>query len=344
VDAGLDAMYKIPVSRFISFLFCILFLQFDLSFASTNDCREILKHPFLRDEKTLKQEIFGLADYLLKEFSEQKNLSSSKLFFLSPEQKQEFVLQNKNKIIENLHMQDTALEPIGKSSTYFYVSGGMSRLGRVATGLRKLGVNIYLDIELVDSPGIYMHDYKTIVLGLEDALYPNQMSFHLLHNAYHVLNYERSLFVPTIFDKSTFQTTREFALDDIIVLKKIITQMLGNQKVEKQNSLSPAGDGKNLGLRPAMVQLRELSKCTLRKKKDLLKVIQYLKQIEENPKILNDKEFFALFEAMGAEIVFDVHALELAESYPGSIKEKARESIKLIEEALSIAESSSFLK
>ena len=214
----------------------------------------------------------------------------------------------------------------------------------MATGLRKLGVNIYLDVELVDSSGIYMHDYKTIVLGLEDALYPNQMSFNLLHNVYHVLNYERSLFVPIIFDKSTFQTTREFALDEVIVLKKIITLMLGNHKLEKQNSLSPAGDGKSLGLRPALVQLKELSKCTLRKKKDLLKVIQYLKQIEEDPKILHDKEFFAFFETMGAEIIFDIHALELAESYPGSIQEKARASIKLIEEALSVAESSSFLK
>jgi hypothetical protein len=328
------------VFRFISFLFCVLFLQFELSYASTSYCREILKHPSLRDEKALKQEIFGLADDLLKEFSEQKNLASTKLFFLSPEQRKEFVLQNKNKIIENLYAQDTALEPIGKSNTYFYVSGGMSRLGRVASRLKKLGVNLYLDIEMVEPSGIYMYDYKTIVLGLEDALYPNQMSFHLLHNAYHVGNYERSLLVPIIYDNNNFQTTREFALDEVIVLAKEIAQMLRNPKLEKKNSQSPAGDGNNLGLRSATENLKELSKRTLRKKNELLKAIQYLKQIEENPKILSDKEFLSLFDELGPEIIFDLHAVELVDSYPGSIQEKARASIELIEKALILAQAS----
>ncbi|MEI7440774.1 MAG: hypothetical protein WCK43_03965 [bacterium] len=288
----------------------------------------------------MKEEIFGLGDALLTEFSEEKNLSSTKLFFLTTEQKKEFVLQNKNKIIQNLIKQETNLEPIGKSNTYFYVSGGMSRLGRVASGLKKLGVNLYLDIEMVEPSGIYMYDYKTIVLGLEDALYPNQMSFHLLHNAYHVRNYERSLLVPIIYDNNNFQTTREFALDEVIVLAKEIAQMLRNPKVEKQNSQSPAGDGRNLNLRSASENLKELSKRTLRKKNELLKVIQYLKQIEENPKILSDKEFLSLFDELGPEIIFDLHAVELVDSYPGSIQEKARASIELIEKALILAQAS----
>ena len=299
-----------------------------------------MKHPSLRDQKVLHKEIFGLGDALLKEFSEQKNLASTKLFFLTTEQKKEFVLQNKNKIIENLYIQDTALEPIAKSNTYFYVSGGMSRLGRVATGLKKLGVNLYLDLEMVEPSGIYIYDYKTIVLGLEDALYPNQFSFHLLHNAYHVRNYERSLLVPIIYDNNNFQTTREFALDEVIVLAKEIAQMLRNPKLEKQNSQSPAGDGTSLGLRSATGNLKELSKRTLRKKNELLKVIQYLKQIEENPKILSDKEFLSLFDELGPEIIVDLHAVELVDSYPGSIQEKARASIELIEKALIFAQAS----
>lgn len=299
-----------------------------------------MKHPSLRDQRVLHEEIFGLGDALLKEFSEQKNLASTKLFFLTTEQKKEFILQNKNKIIENLYIQDTALEPIGKSNTYFYVSGGMSRLGRVAAGLKKLGVNLYLDLEMVESSGIYMYDYKTVVLGLEDALYPNQFSFHLLHNVYHVRNYERSLLVPIIYDNNNFQTTREFALDEVIVLAKEIAQMLRNPKLEKQNSQSPAGDGTSLGLRSATENLKELSKRTLRKKNELLKVIQYLKQIEENPKILSDKEFLSMFDELGPEIIIDLHAVELVDSYPGSIQEKARASIELIEEALIFAQAS----
>jgi hypothetical protein len=320
-------------------LFWILLFSVERVFAESQNCRYILRHPSSRHETTLKRKIFFQGDGLLRDFFLKRDKNYPRFSFLSIEQKKEFVFHNKEKILLNLIDNETHLDPIGKSQTYFSVNGGNSRLGRFANSLKKVGVNVFLDFELVDSSAIYMHDYKTVVLGLEEALYPNQLSLNVLHVAQHVSHYERTLLIPVIFDKVSTKSFKGFSLDELLVYEKEISQMMRYEKIKFQNVHLRSQSSKNLRLRPALGIFRELSMRVLLKKYELLKVVNCLKEIEKDPDLLKNEEFLSQLEDLGPEIIIDVHAFELKESYPGSIQKKARGSIDLIEKAISISES-----
>ncbi len=317
----------------------VLIFSVQKVFAGSNSCRYILLHPSLRHEKTLKRNIFSQGDKLLREAFILDD-RFPRFSFLSVEQKKEFVFHHKEKILQNLISQETIVDPIGKSKSYFSVNGGNSRLGRFSSALKKMGVNVFLDFELVDSSALYMHDYKTVVLGLEEALYPNQLSLNLFHVAQHASHYERTLLLPIIFDKVSTKTFKGFSIDEILVYEKEISQMMRSEKIKLQNVHLRAQSSKNLRLRPALGIFRELSMRVLLKKYQLLKVVNYLKEVEKDPDLLKNKEFLSQFEELGPELIVDIHAFELRESYPGSIQVKARGSIDLIEKAINIAESS----
>jgi hypothetical protein len=327
--------------------------------AASSLCREILKSPSERNENAFKKEVFGFGDALLKEFFKHSDFA-----LLKQEQKEAFILQNKRKIIENLILQGTIIEPVGKTTAYV-VRGGESRLGRVATGLKKMGINVLVDVEALlkmNASGFYSPKRHMILLGLEDALYPNQISYNLLHEAMHASMDRKALFIPRIYDEVESKAYEDFSLDEVIVYSKQVLQMV-NKNIESQNSES-VGAGRNKNLLAAVKIFKELSLRTLHKKNELLKVVEYLKKVEEDPSILKGKAFSFAFEGLDPQIIlYKSGFMEYmpsqvteefmnsdpgirykvfqgdGESYAESLKRKAHASRVIIEEALYFAES-----
>ena len=166
------------VKKIIKILFCFFVFYNHLSASPTSvPCKEILKSPLERNKILLKKEIFEAGEGLLKEF-----FGHSRWRDLKKEQKQSFLSQNKEKIIQNVIQQGTVLEAVADSSS-FVVRGGTSRFARMATGLKKLGITTVLDMEALlqmRASGYYSPKKHTILLGLEDALYPNQLSYNYM--------------------------------------------------------------------------------------------------------------------------------------------------------------------
>jgi hypothetical protein len=364
LDAAHNAVYNSPLfvnhgKRFFSFIFSLLALHSVVVSAASSLCREILKSPFERNEVPFKKEVFDFGDALLNNFFKHTDFA-----LLKQEQKEAFVLQNKRKIIENLILQGAIIEPVGKTTAYV-VRGGESRLGRIAAGLKRIEVIVLVDIETLlkmNASGFYSPKRHMILLGLEDALYPNQISYNLLHEAMHASIDHKALFIPRIYDEVESKTYEDFSLDEVIVYSKQVLQMV-NKKVESQNSES-VGAGRNKNLLAAVKIFKELSLRTLHKKNELLKVIDFLKKVEENPSILKGKAFSFSFEGLDPQIIlFKSGFMEYmpyqvteelmqsdpsvrfkvfqgdGDSYAETLKRKAHASRVIIEEALYFAES-----
>jgi hypothetical protein len=321
-------------------------------------CSELLKHPTTRQTHLFKKEVFGLGDELLK-----KHFGHKEFALLDKTQKEIFVFENKKRIIDNLYLQGTVIEPLSKT-TAFVVRGGISRLGRIATGLRKLGVTVIVDSEVIlkiNAAAFYSPKRRMIILGLEDALYPNQISLNLLHEVMHVSNDSKALFIPRIYDDVVGGSYEDFSLDEVIVYTKQIKHMV-NKSVVHQNS-EAVGKGRVDKLSSAIQILKELSKRTLSKKNELLKVIEYLKEVEKKPSLLNPRYYRFVVEGLDPQIFlmrsgfFEYLPSEVTDeliqadpsiqykifrgdafSYWHYVRERARFSRKLIEEALLFAE------
>ena len=313
-------------------------LSSETSFASLDNCKYVLSHPLDRNLKTLRKKIFASGNKLLKDYFLNLKDTRSKFYLLSEEQKKEFVSSQSERILENLIKNEVELESIAHSKTYFAVNGGKGRLGRVAAGLKKMGINVFLDFETIDSLGIYLHDYKTIVLGLEEALYPNEISFNFLNLAQHAWNYEQTLTIPMIYDRVHTKTIKAFAIDEIIVFEKEIFRMTNLKSALSQNAVLSFESQRNPRIESAQDIFRELSMRVLLKKFELLKIVNYLKQIEKDTSLLQKEDFHNHLEELGPEVIVDIHATDFID--PVVIQKKARASIELIERALKIAEKS----
>ena len=329
------------------------------AFSSPSPCKEILKHPSLRNLKIFKKEIFQQGDELLKNF-----FGHNDFFRLKKEEKELFVFENKKKIVENLVSQGTALEPVGQT-TAFVVRGGERRLGRVASGLKKIGVSIILDVEVllkINAAGFYSPKRHFIILGLEDALYPNQLSFNLWHESMHASFDSKALFIPRIYDEAEGKSYEDFSLDEVIVYSRQINQMI-NEGVSVQN-IESLGTGRNKNFVSAIQIYKELSMRAYRKKSELLKVVAYLKEVEKNPSILNIRFSRYLLEGLDPQIYLlrsgftEYTSSQLTnelleadpsirfkvfqgdqEAYDRKIKQRAKVSREIIQEALGLAES-----
>ncbi len=316
--------------------FFTLIFQSQKIYAATDPCRFLLSDPLLRNSKTLKRIIFAPGDNLLRTYFTELKGSRSLFYKLDLEQKRSFVSAYQDKIYKNLIKSQTELESIAHSKSYFAVNGGQSRLGRIATGLKKMGINVFLDFQHLDSEGLYMYDYKTIVLGLEEALYPNELSFNFLNLAQHAWNYEHTLTIPMVYDKVPTKTVKAFAVDELIVFEKEIFRMQNLDKTFSQNSQLSFADYRKAKIQSATDLLRELSIRLLLKKYDLLKAVNYLKKIEKDPSLLQNEEFLSKIQRLGPELILDLHSFEFMDSLV--IQKKARASIELIEKSLGIAE------
>jgi hypothetical protein len=322
LDAAPDAVYNKPLAviKIIKILLCFLALDFAHASLSARPCREILKHPSVRDKAALKKEIFEVGESLLKEFFGHGDFGK-----LNKQQRLDFLSHNKNKILENIIQQGTVLEPLPNSSA-FVVSGGTSRLARVAIGLKKMDLKIVLDMETLlkmHASGYYSPQKRMIMLGLEDALFPNQMSYNLLHEAFHASLDYKSLFIPRIYDQVSSQSYKDFSVDEVFVYSKQIMQMV-NANIKIQNRLSLA-ENPNSEIVEAVKVYKELSLRTLRKKNELLKIVEYLKKIEEDPRVLeeknDDRKSSFVFDGLDSEIV--LHKSAFYQSNSDKAKEKA---------------------
>lgn len=312
----------------------------------------------MRDDHLLNKEVFGLGDELLK-----KHFGHHEFALLDKTQKEIFVSKHKKRIAENLYLQGTIIEPISKT-TAFVVRGGISRLGRIASSLKKLGVIVIVDSEVIlkiNAAAFYSPKRRMIILGLEDALYPNQISFNLLHEVMHASNDSKALFIPRIYDDVVGGAYEDFSLDEIIVYSKQIMHMI-NKGVVTQNS-EAVGRGRVDKLSSAFQILKELSKRTLSKKDELIKVLDYLKEVEKNPSILNARHYRFIVEGLDAQIFlmrsgfFEYLPSQVTDeliqsdpslqykifqgdifSYYQKVRERARFSRNLIEMALFFAE------
>ena len=346
LDAALNAVYNRPlaVAKIIKILLCFLALDFAQASLSAGPCREILKQPLERNKAALKKEIFELGENLLKEFFGHGDFGK-----LNKEQRLEFLSHNKNKIIENIIQQGTVLEPLANSSAYV-VSGGTSRLARVAIGLKKMGLKTVLDMETLlkmHASGYYSPQKEMVIVGLEDALFPNQLSYNLLHEAFHASMEYKSLFIPRIYDRVSSKSYKDFSLDEVFVYSKQIMQMV-NANIKAQNRLSLA-ESPHSEIVEAVKVYKELSLRTLRKKNELLKIVEYLKKVEDDPRILeekgDEKNSSFVFEGLDPEIVLHKSAFHKGkfdkskeETSLNSIRDRAWVSRLIIEDVLYFAE------
>lgn len=257
-----------------------------LSFAVSNPCRIILQDPLLRNRESLEELIFADGDRFV--FQNMKN---------KPEHGEVFV-QNKEKIFSILEKQETRfglIEDVGFNENVYVIHGGESRLGRIAQKVLSLyGVKMVIDFDrLRDAAGSYHSLTKSIVIGLEDILYPNQLSKTLWHEAIHAKNDFHSLVSLMVADKVDSDNPYPyFHLDELIAYEASLRH-IQNSKLSGQRVV---GERKNIQPRLYSYEeiIKDLSQRTLVKKKEILSLQDHLKSLEKNPKIAFQKLYVTL--------------------------------------------------
>lgn len=331
-----------------------------MSFSGTNPCRVILEDPLLRNKVSLEDLIFSDGDRFV--FQNMKDIIEHGKVFA----------QNKEQILSLLEKQGTQVAPASSESTeqdVYVILGGESRLGRIAQKVWSLyGVKVFVDFErLKDAAGSYNIYRRSITIGLEEILYPNQLSKTLWHEVIHARNSFESLVHVLIDDKVGGDNPYpSFYLDELIAYEKNLNHLrnvnLFSQRVE--------GARRHIHLRRYSFEeiLKDLSRRTLSKKQELLSLIEHLRSLENNPNVSFQKLYQTLefrdlyFQAKSQITVFESNYLDdplasvpqnILDLYP-NIKEhyfkgtpeeyrklflrRTRYSIKLILKVLEIAE------
>ncbi len=302
-------------------------------------CKEILKQSFDRNKEAFKNEIFAPGEKLLQSYFSHSN------FYKIPKSDQiDFALHAKSEIIQNLIDQGTLLLPVPQT-TAFVILGGQSRIGRIAQALRRRGLNLLIDFETLYFYGIdgfYSPKSKVITLGLEEALFPNQISYSLLHETTHAFIDQKVLFVPKIHaEQNPLQPTdsqeySEFTIDEVITYSKQMLQMVNPEIITQTSRRTNAARAS--GLFSASQFMRDLSQRIVAKKESLIRIIEFLKKAEEDPSLINTQ-----LETFGLNTQDLDPNISLAKSgflneEPHKIKSKIRATRVVIEEALRMAE------
>jgi hypothetical protein len=307
--------------------------------AAHQSCLEILKQSFDRDKEAFKNEIFGPGEKLLQSYFSHSN------FYKIPKSDQiDFALHAKFEIIQNMIDQGTDIHSI-PHSTAFVVLGGKSRIGRIAHNLRRQGINLLIDFETLYFYGIdgfYSPRNKIITLGLEEALFPNQVSYSLLHEATHAFIDQKVLFVPKILSEQNALHSQEshdyaeFTIDEVITYSKQMLQMV-NPEISTQTTRR-TNAARASGLFSASQFMKDLSVRIVAKKDSLLRIVHFLKQAEDNPSLINTE-----LDTFGLNPNELDPNISLAKSgflheEPQKINSKIRATRVVIEEAIRIAE------
>lgn len=299
--------------------------------AAHQSCLEILKQNPERDPKALKAEILETGEKLLRSYFPHSDFHN-----LSKAEKINFSLTAKHEIIETMISQGTVVFPV-PYSTAFAILGGKSRIGRVAHNLRRQGINLLIDFETLyshDVDGFYSPSRRVITLGLEDALFPNQISYSLMHEATHALLDQKVLFIPRIYDSLDTETYLDFSIDEVITYSKQMLQMV-NPNIVVQNSRR-TNAARATGLFSAGYTLRDLSIRILAKKRGLLHIVEFLKKVEEKPSLLKMHENEFVIIGLDPEIALSKSGF--LSDLPQNLKQKIKATRVVIEEVIRIAE------
>ena len=257
-----------------------------LNLADSSPCRIILQDPLSRDKESLEELIFADGDHFVFQNMKDK-IEHGQVF-----------AQNKEKILSLLDKQGTRVASVGDQGfqeNIFVIQGGESRLGRIAQKVWSLyEIRMLIDFELLkDAAGAYRSFDKTIMVGLEDILYPNQLSKTLWHEAIHAKNDFESL-VHLVIEDGTGEDNPypSFYLDELIAYEKNIIH-IQNSKLFAQRVL---GERKKMHLRLYDIQeiLKDLSRRTLAKKEQIHLLLSRLRSLEKNPKIPYQKLYKTL--------------------------------------------------
>jgi hypothetical protein len=183
---------------------------------------------------------------------------------------------------------------------------------------------------------------RVITLGLEDALFPNQISYSLLHEATHAFIDQKVLFVPRIYDEHKTNTKFnnedyiDFTIDEVITYSKQMLQMV-NPEIITQSSRRTNIDRAN-GLFSASHFLKNLSTRIIEKKKPLLKIIKFLKNAEKNPSLIKvELDNFGL-STQDLDPGISLAKSGFLDELPENLTPKIRATRVVIEEALRMAE------
>ncbi len=257
-----------------------------MSFAGTNPCRVIIEDPLLRNKQSLEDLIFSDGDQFV--FQNMKN---------KVEHGEVFV-QNKEKILSILEKQGTQvslIEDAGFNENVYVIKGGESRLGRIAQKVWAFyGIKTVIDFQrLQDAVGMYYSYSKSIIVGLEDILYPNQLSKTLWHEVIHAKNDYESL-VHFVIDDGTKGDVPYpyFHLDELVAYQKNLKHLRSTKVLPQRVE----GDRKSFHLRFYSFEeiLKDLSRRTLAKKPEILILLDHLRALEKNPNLAYQKIYMTL--------------------------------------------------
>ena len=332
----------------LSTLFLPLIFASQTEIPLQNNCKEILKPPLERDQNILMQEIFAPGDALVKELFEKSGFSFEDRHLMSEQQRKDFLKQNASKIYEHLINQGTEFFPFSQDNqseckTCYHVKGGQSRLGRVAKALReKRGYYLIIDFNSFKQSAYFDTGDREIGLSLEDAFYPNHINFSLLHELRHLHGEFDNLIIPKIISAGPRNKPYpSFSLDEVrIIYKDLWLMQYGAKNFTSQYlTLHKYEDGGKEFLEFKDI-LKDLSERTLLQKVELLKILDCLREIEKEPSLFSQETYLDSFALLGGKIfiprLYDKR--RYYKSNPEKISKLARNSIKLLEKVLAIAE------
>jgi len=267
--------------KIIKLCLCFFYVVSLSEAAHLSPCRVILQDPRIRDKEILDELIFLDGDQFV--FQNMKNKGDHGQVFS----------QNKEEILALLEKQDTRVTPAGdqdNQKNIYIIQGGQSRLGRIAQKIWTLyGIRMMIDFKYLKyAAGAYNQSEKSIVIGLEDILYPNQLSETLWHEAIHAKNDFESLVHLVINDGMGEDTPYpSFYLDELIAYEKDFSynknSKLAAQYAKLQNKITYP---RSINFSET---LKDLSQRVLSKKTELLDLISHLKALEKNPKLQYQK-------------------------------------------------------
>ena len=251
--------------------------------------------------KRIYTTLFKKGDDLLKSVFQSTHFNS-----LDPAQREYFADRKESAIIQNLQKQGTLTEPYQGSSVHI-ITGGTSRLGRTAVGLKKMGVIILLEMKHLlerNCEAQYSQKRRAVSVGLEEGLYPNQISFNLLHEIGHAFHDNKCLVIPSIQEKA-YSLYPKLTLDELIVYRRNILYLTWDAARHLNILTAQSSHAKRTLV--AMYKLyREFSIRILRKKHSLLEALNHIAEIESNPStlVLNSEDDEVKIRCPDPQIIF----------------------------------------
>ena len=201
--------------------------------------------------------------------------------------------------------------------------------------------SLIIDFNIFDQYAYFSLGDRDIVLSLEDAFYPNQISFSLLHELRHLHEAYENLIIPKIMSAGPLDKPyANFSLDEVLIIYKDLWLMQFGAKsfTSQYRTLHKYKDGGKEFLEFKDI-LKDLSERTLLQKVELLKILDCLREIEKEPSLFFQKTYLDSFALLGSKIYIPyLYDMQFRSNNTENVSKLARNSIKLLEKVLATAE------